>query len=127
MSDHLEDRLVELEELIKAQSTPEKIMDTSGKYIKWLQSVIVLIVVVVGMGITWGLTQGKITSLETDVATLKGAATAERQMTKVERDTLRSDFISMQVKQASVDQLLNGIREDVTEIRGDVKKLIENR
>jgi len=127
MSDRVEDRLVELEELIKAKITPEKMIDTSGKYIRWLQSIIVLIVVVVGMGITWGMTQGKITSLEAEVTAIKQTATVEHQSTKVERDSLRSDFIGMQVKQASVDQLLNGIREDVSEIKEDVKKLTRGR
>lgn len=128
MSDHLEQKITELEALIRAQAQPspssiEQSVDKSGKYIRWLQSVIALVIVVVGMGVTWGLTQGKITTLETQVTTIENTLT----QTKTERDKLRTDFIGMQVKQAAVDQLLNGIREDVAEIKEDVKKLTRGR
>lgn len=127
MSDHLEQRLDKLEDLIIKQSSVEQSIDKSGKYIRWLQSVIAIIFVVVGMGVTWGLTQGKITSLQTETNSLKESIKVERITSKTERDKLRTDFIEMQVKQASVDQLLNGIREDVAEIKEDVKKLTEGR
>ena len=129
MSDHLEQRIDELESLIRAQARPqtpssvEQSVDKSGKYIRWLQSVIALVIVVVGMGVTWGLTQGKITTLETQMTTIEKTLGD----TKGERDKLRTDFIEMQVKQASVDQLLNGIREDVAEIKKDVKQLTRGR
>ena len=126
MSDHLDSRIDELEALIRAQARPsstEQSVDRSGKYIRWLQSVIALIVVIIGMGVTWGLTQGKITTLEAQVAAIEKNVGE----TKRERDKLRTDLIEMQVKQASVDQLLNGIREDVAEIKEDVKKLTRGR
>jgi Tfp pilus assembly protein PilO len=133
MSDYLDKRIDDLEALIRAQThTPhlssiEQSIDKSSKYIRWLQSIIALAIVVVGMGVTWGLTQGKITTLETEVTTLKETVQVERILTKEERNKLHTDLITMQVKQASVDQLLNGIREDVAEIKEDVKKLTRGR
>ena len=133
MSDHLEQRINDLEDLIRAQartptpSSVEQSVDKSGKYLRWLQSVIALIVVVVGMGVTWGLTQGKITTLETKVATMQQTYDREHELYQKERAKLRGDLTEMQVKQAAVDQLLTSIRDDITEIKTDVKAMAERR
>jgi hypothetical protein len=104
---------LELQSLREAQSKPD-VIDSSSKYIRWIQSVIGLVVLVVGLGINWGVTKAELTSVK---------AAAQAQSTQIEK--LEGDILQLQLKQAGDDQLLKSMKEDLKEIRGDVKKILE--
>lgn len=125
----VEKELAELRALIIAQQkeTLESKIDSSGKVLKWLQSIIAIVVVVVGVGINWGVTKSEITSLKTQVVELKEARAADEALNQATIDKLKTEMIETKLKQAAVDQVLTDIREDVSEIKDDVKKLMRGR
>lgn len=128
----IDERLEKMEKLLEAHAAPredtvEKAVDKSAKYMKWVHTAITLAAILIATGVTWGLTQGKVSTLEAQVGVLNTTVSAERTSSKEEIDKLKNKIIEIQVKQAAADQVLTDIREDVAEIKDDVKKLTRGR
>ena len=89
-------------------------MEKSEKYLRIIQSVIALTVLVIGLGINWGMTKS-------ELATLKSKH--EELLSKI--DKAEGSIFQLQLKQAGDDQVLKTLQVDIMEIKKDVKKLLE--
>jgi hypothetical protein len=120
----LEKQIIALKSLIEKQANKsndiELTLDKTNKITKWVQSVIALAIVIIGVGISWGISQTKISVLEHDVANYKTHTTDK--MIKIEEN-----IHELQLKQAGDDQLLQTMQRDITEIKENVQKIIERR
>lgn len=120
----LEKQIEELKALVIAQAKRpndvESAVETSKKYIGWIQSVIAVAAVVIGLGINWGVTKTKIEVLE-------GTVDHMEQVLQGRLDKAENDVHELQLKQAGDDQILRVIQTDIAEIKKDVKQIIERR
>lgn len=96
------------------------VMESSGKLFKWIQSIIAIVVVIVGLGVNYGVTKTKIDVLQEKVTTYERVL--NNRIVKTEHDVHE-----LQLKQAGDDQLLQNMQNDISEIKSDVKALVERR
>ena len=92
------------------------VVTSSSKYIGWIQGMAGLVVLVIGLGINWGITKTKLEVLETTVE-------AQKTLMLDRLEKAEQDVHELQLKQAGDDQLLKNIQSSVEEIKADVKKL----
>jgi peptidoglycan hydrolase CwlO-like protein len=102
-------------------------IESSGKYLKWLQSAIAVLAVIIGLGITWGITTTELATHQTQISELKETVKDERSMYKNEIDKLKAEVMELKLKDATKDQILVTIQKDLAEVGQDVKKLLRNR
>ncbi len=121
--ENLTQKIEDLEKLIHEmlgsnQDHFKKNTDDSRKYLGWLQSIIAIVVVIVGLGVTWGITTTKLSVME---------ATQQEQKRQYHADIskLQANVHELQLKQAKDDQLLITIKEDVGEIKKSLQALAE--
>lgn len=126
MSEHLEQEIQELKQMILDQKGQGLISSTKSS-MKWLQSVIALILVVAGLGVNWGISTSKIAALESRVEEMKANHEAEMKLARDEIDKLQSEVIEIKLHNAAGDQILNVIVKDLDEIKTDLKKLVKGK
>ena len=83
---------------------------------KGLQALIYIFVILIGMGVSWGVATAKLGSVEADVREVK----ARQQMS----DT---NIQNIQIKEAADDQILKRIEIDISEIKTDLKTVLNQR
>ena len=137
MSEHLESKLDRLEELLQANVSPapaEQAIVKSGKYLKWLQTIIAIIVVVVGMGVTWGMTQGKATAQASEISNLKEVTEGNRKdivEIQIEQAPIKKSLVDIQRVQVEMKQDmkndLNNLKNDIKDEMKELKKLLRGR
>jgi hypothetical protein len=113
----LEQQIKELQDLVERQAQPKPSLLSE---LKWLQTAIAIIAVIIGLGINWGITKTKLEVLSTRQ---EETVANYQERTK----TLEEQVRELQIKQASNDQILQTIQSDIREIKDDVKKLIRGR
>ena len=119
MSEELQKQIEELKGMVQMRrATDGNGNQAAAKYLKWIQGIIGVSVIVVGLGINWGISQTKIS-----VQAEKIAALENRLEDRVGK--LNNELHELQLKQAKDDQILITIQEGVAEIRKDVKALAE--
>ena len=125
MSQELETALAAIMERLEQQEKRNqetndlsKARDDSTKWMDWIKGLIGLLVLLVGLGINWGISKTKIEVLETKIDAVE--RTMDARIMKVEEDVHE-----LQIKQASNDPVITQIQKDVTEIKADVKKLAD--
>ena len=106
-----------MQQMIVANKRPDAVTE-SRKYLGWLQSVIALVVVVIGLGINWGITTTK-------MGVIENTQKEQKLQHNSEINKLQHDVHELQLKQAKDDQLLVTIKEDVKEIKRNVEALAE--
>jgi hypothetical protein len=120
----LEKQIEELKALVLAQSQKpndvETALEKTSKFAKYIQSIVALVIIIVGLGVNWGISTTKISVLEQRVASFEELMTTRIGKTE-------QDIHELQLKQAADDQLLQTMQSDITEIKTDVKKIIERR
>lgn len=110
-----------LEALLEKSSLPlEKVVTSSGKYVKWIQGILGLLIVVVTLGISWGVTTTKIEVIETTVQHQKLVVGSRLEKTE-------EDIHELQLKQAGNDQILKNDQLTIYEIKADVKALTQRK
>lgn len=124
MSSELHKEVEELKALILAQKEAktndvEKAMDTSGKYVRWIQGIVGLLILLVGLGVNWGITKTKIEVMENNIANVESVL--NDRISKAE-----GDIHELQLKQAGNDQILKNIQSSIEEMKADVKTLLQN-
>lgn len=102
-------------------------LQQSGRFMKWLQTLIAVVVVIAGAGVTWGITRSEITHLQTQISEIKEQRKDEQILHREEVSKMQEEILSLKLKAATVDTTLNNIESDVAEIKEDVKKLVRNR
>lgn len=120
MSDDLQQEIQELRSLIQENNNrPNPVtaaIDTSGKYIRWIQATVGLVILIVGLGINWGITKTEIEVTQTKVSHIEEVVTS--RIEKIEQDVHE-----LQLKQAGDDQILKNIQITLDEIKVDIRKL----
>lgn len=102
--DSIRDELDEIRTLVKQQHQHNSL----EKYAKIIQTIIYVLVLVVGIGASWGLMESKL-------------ATAAQATEKVA--ILEARLQSLEIKQATGDEILKMIRADISEIKDELKKI----
>jgi hypothetical protein len=96
--------LDEIRTLIRQQQNQQHSID---KYTKVIQTVIYVLVLVIGLGASWGMMNSKLTTLDTATDKIS---------------SLESRLHSLEIKQAAGDEILKMIRSDISEIKDELKK-----
>ena len=118
----------------QAQKPSEGVMEQSGKLVKWIQGVIALVAIVLSVGVSYGVSTAKLSSLETANATLKGEIQklegkleAHKEAEKTDKEKLETAVHELQLAQARDDQLFKSMDKSLEELKTDVKKLLRRR
>jgi archaellum component FlaC len=120
-TDDLKKELDELKDLIKSRpSDLEASRDNNNKWMGWIRNLVAVVAVLIGLGVNWGVTKTKIEVQEAYIAALD-----ERVTERINK--MDADIHELQLKQAGYDQLLQTIKEDVAEIKKDVKSIADRR
>ena len=98
--------------LVKTLQDRPDAIETSRKYLSWLQAVVGMGIIVIGLGINWGITTTKIGILEANIES------SQEHISKLE-----NDIHALQLSQARDDQLLILIQSTLKEVRDDIKTL----
>lgn len=85
---------------------------SAEKIIKWVTFFLPILVVLVGLGINWGVTKTELSDVKYRMEELRN-----------KRNKLQSDVHELQLKQASETQILENIRSNLKEIKIDIKDL----
>lgn len=129
--DEVKKELDELKELLMAQIAKPNTLDVSAKYVNWIRGIIGLAAVIIAVGISWGVTTTKLTSMETSIirieATLDTNITRIESEAKTKNDEQDADIGTLQTASTKTAVLLEGMQKTLEEVRGDVKKILEKK
>lgn len=100
----IRDELDEIRTLVKQQNHHNSL----DKYAKIIQTIIYIAVLIVGIGASWGLMESKL-------------STASKAIEQVA--VLEARLHSLEIKQATGDEILKMIRADISEIKDELKKI----
>jgi hypothetical protein len=126
MSTHLEEEIESLKALIISNRQPDAI-DTSSRYMKWIQSIIAIVIVIAVLGINWGISTSRISALEVRLTEVKESSHAIHTLKQHEIDKLKEEVMALKVSNGSKDTILVVIQKDVDEIKNDIKTLIKGK
>lgn len=107
--DQIEQELKELKCLLEKKNGN----GSWSSHLKGIQAFVYIIVIVIGMGVSWGVSTSKLSAMQATVTSM------QQQLNQTEQD-LRE----LQLKQAGDDKVLETLQKDITEIKSDLKKLI---
>ena len=88
--------------------------------VKNIYSIIVLIVFIVGLGVTWGTLTSNISSMESNFAEYKGA-------TREKINKLESQVYQLELNKVGKDIIIQNINNSLIEIKETLKEIKENR
>jgi len=123
MSDdqHIQKQLNELKQMLtNKQASVEDQVEKSNKFIRWFQGLAAICVMLITLGINWGMTTARLDIIENNLETQKTSFTNKIQQ-------IENDVLELQLKQAGDDQILQTIQGDLLEIKTDVKELVKQR
>lgn len=103
------------------------IVENSSKVLRWMQTVIALILVIAGLGMNWGITKAEMATQKTQIAELKEDVRDEQKLRKAEVDKLKVGVLELQLGKAANDQLMVTIQSTLDEIKSDVKAIRRSR
>jgi len=110
MSDELEQEVARLRGRLEAaeatqqHGTVSQAVDSSGKILKWLTTVISILAVIIGLGVNWGMTKAELSTVSTQISEIKEDRDKKEVLWKAETDKLRAEVIELQIKGAADDQ-----------------------
>ena len=120
MSEELEARLAALE-------TKPDVVKRSGALMKWIQSIIALIIIVFGVGANYAMTKSHVTALETQVANIEKEQDKEESLWRAETDKLKEEVVTLRLKGAGNDQWRETTTETLAEIKTAIVELTKKR
>ena len=101
---YLEEQIKQLKSVV--ENNKSNASSAFSGYLKNVQGLIYLLIIVIGIGITWGMTSAKVSAVENIV---------QRQ---------ENQLRELQINEAGDDKVLENIQKDIQEMKQDIKKLV---
>lgn len=122
----LESQRVAMTQLLADHHKPD-VVESSGRYFKWIQAIIGLVAVLLSLGVSYGVTTANLSTQKDAIEKAQGDIKELEKDYKEQVAKLENDIQALQLSQVRDDQLFKAIKETLNEVKQDVKTLIRGR
>lgn len=86
--------------------------DSPSRILQWVVLILPLLVILIGLGVTWGISQAGIEEVKASVRQLE-----------TEKKVVEKEIVDLKILQTRDSEVLNYIMNDLQEIKSDLKEI----